>query len=114
MLNRAALIVRLKQPFVDWINTADPDPEAHFTLDDVNDENNVYLVEVEDLRGLERWLKRNNDILFANELEDWYTDPDLWPKGRTLKMFKDWCTLELHSIVIDIGSTPIEDDEAQI
>lgn len=26
MLNRAALLVRHKQPFVDWSNQADPDP----------------------------------------------------------------------------------------
>ena len=26
MLNRAAVILRYKQPFVDWINAADPSP----------------------------------------------------------------------------------------
>jgi len=28
MLNRDLLIVRLKQPFVDWINDADPSPKT--------------------------------------------------------------------------------------
>ena len=49
MLNRAALILRYKQPFVDWINAADPSPTSHtLTLAEVNQEHAVYLVEVED------------------------------------------------------------------
>ena len=47
MLNRAALILRYKQPFVDWIN-ADPSATSHaLTLEEVNQEHTVYLVEVE-------------------------------------------------------------------
>jgi hypothetical protein len=46
MLNRAALILRYKQPFVDWINAADPSPASHvLTLAEVNQEHTVYLVE---------------------------------------------------------------------
>ena len=49
MLNRAALILRYKQPFVDWINAADPSSTSHtLTLAEVNQEHTVYLVEVED------------------------------------------------------------------
>ena len=49
MLNRAALILRYKQPFVDWINAADPSATSHaLTLEEVNQEHTVYLVEVED------------------------------------------------------------------
>ncbi|HEY3022675.1 MAG TPA: hypothetical protein VGK11_03455 [Actinomycetota bacterium] len=47
MLNRAALILRYKQPFVNWINAADPSPTSHtLTLAEVNQEHTVYLVEV--------------------------------------------------------------------
>jgi hypothetical protein len=47
MLNRAALILRYKQPFVDWINAADPSPTSRtLTLAEVNQEHTVYLVEV--------------------------------------------------------------------
>ena len=51
MLNRAALILRYKQPFVDWINAADPSPTSHtLSLAEVNQEHTVYLVEFE-MRG---------------------------------------------------------------
>ena len=46
MLNRAALILRYKQTFVDWINAADPTPTSHtLTLAEVNQEHTVYMVE---------------------------------------------------------------------
>jgi hypothetical protein len=59
MLNRAALILRYKQPFVDWINAADPSATSHaLTLEEVSQEHTVYLVEVEDEGGLADWLTR--------------------------------------------------------
>lgn len=112
MLNRAALILRYKQSFVDWINAVDPSPSsAVLTLADLEDERTVYLVEVEDLDDLERWLARNHEWLFEEELNGWYTDPDLWPRDRSLKKLKDWCSFELNTVVIDTGSTPLEDDD---
>src|ERR671919_1279828 len=112
MLNRAALILRYKQPFVDWINAADPSPTSHtLTLAEVNQEHTVYLVEVEDEGELARWLARHHEELFEQELNGWYTDPALWPRNRSLKMLKEWCSFELHTVVVDIGESPLEDDE---
>lgn len=112
MLNRAVLILRYKQPFVDWINAADPTPTQELTLVDVNDDNTAYLIEVEDEKEFERWLKENAEMLFEEELNGWYTDPSLWPQDRSLALFKKWCTFELHTLVIDTGSSPLFDDEA--
>jgi hypothetical protein len=57
MLNRAALILRYKQSFVDWINAADPSPMPQtLTLAEVNQEHTVYLIEVEDQDELAGWL----------------------------------------------------------
>jgi hypothetical protein len=85
MLNRAALILRYKQPVVDWINAADPSPSSHtLTLAEVNQEHTVYLVEVEDQDELAQWLARHHEELFEHELNGWYTDPGLWPRtGRS-------------------------------
>jgi len=45
MLNRDLLIVRLKQPFVDWINEADPYPDStHITLESANEDSSVFLI----------------------------------------------------------------------
>src|SRR5438552_9170574 len=112
MLNRAALILRYKQPFVDWINSADPSPTSHtLTLAEVNQEHTVYLVEVEDEDQLAQWLERNHQELFEEELNGWYTDPALWPRDRSLETLRKWCALELHTVVRDTGTSPLADDD---
>ena len=114
MINRAALILRYKQPFVDWINAADPSPSSRtFTLAEVNKEHTVYLVEVEGEDELASWLGQNHAELFEEELKGWYTDPALWPRDRSLKMLHQWCSFELHTVVVDTGETSLEDDEFQ-
>jgi hypothetical protein len=55
-----------------------------------------------------RWIQRSWKVLFEQMLEDWYTDPALWPRNRTIKMFREWCEIRIHSIVLDCGDTPIE------
>ena len=87
MLNRAALLLRYKDPAVRWINAVDPNPSAvPVTLDDVNTERTVYLISDEDADssdGVRNWVGANFRALFESELEAWYTDPIerqlLWP-----------------------------------
>ncbi|MGH8550856.1 MAG: hypothetical protein ACRERU_20105 [Methylococcales bacterium] len=111
MLNRAALIIRYEQPFVDWINAVDPDPENAITLNDANEDNSVYLVEVDDPQELEEWLELNHADLFEDELNEWYSNPSVWPQDRSLDLFKKWCRFELHTMVFDTGLSPLEDDD---
>ncbi len=114
MLNRAALILRYRQPFVDWINVVDPSPTSQvLTPDELNQEHTVYLVEVEDERELAGWLRRHHEELFEQELNGWYTDPALWPRDRSLEMLKEWCWFELHSVVVDTGASLLQDDDLE-
>jgi hypothetical protein len=114
MLNRAALILRYKQPFVDWINAADPSPTSHrLTPAEVNQEHTVYLVEAQDEAELSEWLASYHEGLFEEELKGWYTDPALWPQNRSLKLLQEWCSFELHTVVLDTGESSLEDDESE-
>lgn len=114
MVNRGAILLRYKAPAVEWINAADPRPgSTPITLGEVSDERTVYLIS--DTAGdtpetFERWLKRNFGWLFESELEGWYTDPALWPKDRTFKLFKQWFEVELHTVVFDTVDGAIYDD----
>jgi hypothetical protein len=58
-------------------------------------------------------LARHHEELFGEELIGWYTDPALWPRDRSLKMLKEWCSFELHTVVVDTGASPLEDDELE-
>jgi hypothetical protein len=111
MLNRGVVIVRPKQPYLDWAAGLDdsglvPDP---------NDEQTVYLIPSYG-DDEEAWeiLERVHPAIFENELYGWHTDEAAWPQGRDLAMFKAWFEIELHSVVEDLCDYEIvdEDDEA--
>ncbi len=115
MVNRMAVILRYKEPAVRWINEADPRPrDVPFTLAEVNEEGTVYLISDDDgdtSDTVELWVKRNYKLLFEMELEGWYTKPELWPKVRSLKVFREWFDVEYHTVLIDTVGGPIFDDE---
>jgi len=115
VINRAALLRRYKQPAVQWINEADPNPDNRaLTLEEVNEERLVYLIRDEDADSpchVEKWVKANFQSLFENELDGWYTDPSLWPKPLTYQLFQRWFDIECHSMVVDTVGGVIEGDE---
>ncbi len=112
MLNRAALIVRPGAPFIAWAKSLD-DSGA---LPDPTTEQTVYLVDGFDhsLGAAENEaaiLESAYEEVFARELFLWHTVEGDWPKKRTLAMFKQWFSIEIHSSVDDLGAEPLEDDE---
>ena len=49
MINRAAILLNYKKPAIDWINSADPEPNSPtLTLAEVNEERTVFLIRDED------------------------------------------------------------------
>src|SRR5918994_2169838 len=113
MLKRAALILRYKHPFVDWINATDPSLLAHPDFDRGQPGAHRVPVEVEDQDELAQWLARHHEDLFEQELNGWYTDPALWLRDRSLKMLREWCSLELHTVVVDTGASSLRDKSSK-
>jgi len=113
MVNRAALILKAKQPFVQWVNESHPQDESpDLSLAEVNEDRTVYLIDDLEADNLEEWIALNCESLFESELEDWYTDESTWPPNRDLELFKEWFAVECHTVLIDAGTVPLEDDEA--
>ncbi len=113
MINRAAILLKVKHPAIGWINEADPLGKDQITLENANEERTVYLVDdyvAEDPVNRMHWLKLNWKVLFETELEGWYVDDALWPKNLTFKMFQEWFELECHSVITDTVDAPLEDD----
>lgn len=104
MINRNAIVVKPKQPLLDWANKLTPD-EKPITE---TEEGNVYLIKQKDSNeAIARWLSRNFDRIFENELNDWWIDEKDWPKKRTFKLFKEWFDYEINSVVLDMEDTDI-------
>lgn len=114
MLNRAALIPKYKEPFVRWINEADPykhEDTPKMTLEEVNQERTVYLITEDEADHLEEWLNLNYRQLLESELEGWYTDEALWPEKRDRELFDQWMTVECHATIIDTVGEDLFDEE---
>jgi len=111
MLNRSAIIIKYKKPFVDWVNSSDPRKSSNVELSELNQDNNIYLIEIEEEHERKKWIKANHVVLLEHELYDWYTDPALWPKIRNLKLFNKFFSVEFHAVIFDTGTTPLEEDE---
>jgi hypothetical protein len=112
MLNRCAVIVRPKKPFLDWVRAVDYDDSPEVTLDQMDA--TLYLVpDYEDPTDTEKVLGRACEEFFCRELEGWYTDVDVWPNDRSLKVFKQWFDIEHIELIEDIGRGLVEDDVRQ-
>lgn len=110
-VNRAALIVKPKKPFFDWLiytsNEYDK-PEERIDPKTVDregmDSKNVYLMPVYDEnKQYDEILKKHYSKIFNSELNDWYIDPDMWPKDRSWKEFLKWFEYEVQTVVYDLA-----------
>jgi len=112
MLNRSAVLLTCKQPFVDWINGVEPNDEVYnVTISDVNRERTVSLIDEESAENLESMLKQNYKMFFELECFNWYTDESLWPSKFTLKLFHEWFDIECNYVVEDLVGTEIIDED---
>ena len=91
----------------------DPTPaNATVTFEDAREEPSAFLIPADDTdEPGKRWIQRNWKVVFEQLLEDWYIDPGLWPRNRTLKMFREWCEVCIQTIVLDYADTPLEYDD---
>jgi hypothetical protein len=112
MINRSAIIVRAKEPFLQWLRQL-PDPVGpDMTLASINEEPTVYLVpEYGYIDEQEELLAQAYGVIFENELGGWWTKEADWPKRRNLKLFLDWFEVTFHSLIEDLVDMPLVDDE---
>lgn len=102
-LNRAAVLIKARKPFYDWVRYVDPD----FPVVE-DDEGTIYLIpDQATTPKIESWLKNNYSKIFINELSDYHTDVNDWPQKRTYREFKNWFSVEISSMVVDLLEEPI-------
>jgi len=106
ILNRSVVIVKPRQPYVDWANSLD---DSSFTLEELRTDNTAFLVpEIEIDSDNERVLKQYCPVMFQHELSAWCPDKETWPKNRNLSMFKEWFGVSFHSMALDLLPISIE------
>jgi hypothetical protein len=107
-VNRGVIVIKPKQPFVDWINEWD-DSGEQTSLDEARAECTAYLVPCwnndAELKFILGTIYRS---IFEAELESWYTDESMWPRRRGYKTFLEWFDVEAHSVVFELGNGNIK------
>ena len=106
-LNRSAVIVSPKQPFLDWMHRIDP-TSRDLALADITQEPSVYLLEAcESEEAFERRLRKISTAIFEDILYSWWTEASDWPKDRTFRVFRTWFAWEWYSMVADLSERPL-------
>lgn len=100
-IDRHAIVIKPLDPFFNWLNALDPENPVNEV-----DESNVYLID-DHIDEVEKWLKKNFDRFFQIELSDWITDDSKWPMRRTYKMFRQWFSVDISTMVYDMETRPI-------
>ena len=106
-MNRAAVIVRHREPFHHWARGIDL--SARLNAIALDGHVSIYLVP-EDLRG-ENEAPPMTDFfieIFEAELEKWCADASLWPAPRDFGTFRAWFEITTQSLVVDLGWDPIK------
>lgn len=101
-VKRTAVIVKPKQPYIDWANSLD-DGGVKFG-EDHEPEHTIYLVE--DTTGymmdVVAIIKPHFEVIFDEELNSWHRLVSNWPPNRDLTTFLDWFEVEIHSMVLGL------------
>ena len=109
-LNRCAILLTPKQPFIDWANGVDSEgPRFEDTFQDEGEP--VFLgPDVNTIDETRAFVVENFDYFFDFYLEMWYVDETKWPQGRTVEMFQHWFDVRIHSIVENVVDAPLNEE----
>lgn len=111
MLNRSAVVVKPRQPFLEWLHTSDP-TSGNITLDELEQDPTIYLIPECDRKGdIQKVLRKLCGEIFVEQLAAWWTDEKSWPKDRGFAVFCRWFEWQHHSLLIDLCDEPVRGDE---
>ena len=107
-MNRSAIVVKYKTPFLEWINS-NKKALIKLSFNRVNQDNIVYLIEeYDDLYHLEEIIKLQYKSIFKDVLKGWCKNKSKWPKKMSFKLFNEWFEINAHSRIKDLETIPVE------
>ena len=110
-LNRSAIIVTPKQPFLEWLHSIDAS-SRDLEMADLRSDPSVYLFpECTNDNELTQHLKRACEEIFEQELESWDRLEEAWPKDRSFEAFQRWFDFSIHWMIFDFADQPLELEE---
>ncbi|MGB7584136.1 MAG: hypothetical protein WBM11_04755 [Terriglobales bacterium] len=106
-LNRSAIVVKPKQPFLDWLHTADP-TSGSLTMRERLREPTIYLIpECDTNAEVDEALRVVCEEIFVEQLAGWFTVETTWPQDRGFEVFCRWFEFQHHSMLVDLCDEPL-------
>ena len=102
-LNRTAVMIVPKQPFLDWLRGVDPS-NRDLTMEEVCADPSIYLLpECAFEDELLARLGETSGEIFERELESWDRVEKSWPTDRSFRAFQEWFGFSIHWMLIDLA-----------
>jgi len=102
-VNRSAVVIVPKQPFLDWLHRVDP-TSGGLGLADLSRDPSIYLFpECDDQAELEHHSQKACEEVFAEQLDGWCRAKERWPENRTWDIFGQWFDYRFQSMLIDLA-----------
>jgi hypothetical protein len=106
IMNRSAITISPKQPFIDWANALTPE----FPMEiNVLGESHTYLTNP-DFDNADKHIKKYSKEIFEEELFGIWTDQNDWPEKLDYKTFCNWFHFEISDWVQDLSNKPLFDN----
>jgi hypothetical protein len=100
-LNRAYISILPRQPYYDWANAVFPEATP---MEPEHREATAYAISDDfAVRDLADVVKPHYALIFEMELFGVCTDPEKWPPKRTWKLFTEWFSFHVGSMVWDLA-----------
>ncbi len=107
-VNRNVAVIKPKQPFLLWLKGL-PGKDRGISLKEISQDCTVILIpEFASEKEARIYIEAIHEELFEMELIGWCRDESLWPKERSIQMFREWLATEIHSEVFDTLEEEIE------
>ena len=106
ILNRSAITVTPKQPFIDWANKLTPEIPMRINI---LGESHTYLTDP-DFDNAEKHIKKQFKQIFDEELEGIWQNENDWPQKRDYKTFCEWFHFEISDWVQDLSKESLFDE----
>lgn len=113
VLNRTAISISGKQPFIDWTRRHDADVNTGMlTVVRAKPYGTAILLPPFELEeDVQEWIEDNAEWLFEFQLSEWTQEQSTWPQTRDLKTFREWFRVDIHATVVDEGEDDLESEE---
>ena len=107
MITNSLVLLRAKQPLLDWLNSL-PDAELfECELAEIQADPSSYLTpDFEEPEELTEYLKEHAEELFEQELSEWALAEELWPAKRDYAALCEFFEIITSNSVYDMEEAP--------